>query len=53
MDNTNVKPSIEQIISDIKAEITEELSRAYMYRDYANGLAKAEEIIDAYMESIK
>ena len=37
------------VLKNIKAEISDELVRMYMYRNYANGLGKAIELIDKYM----
>ena len=37
------------VLENIKVEIADEMARAYMYRDYANGLGKASEIIDIHM----
>ena len=41
--------STNSVLKNIKAEISDEITRMYMYRSYANGLGKAIKLIDKYM----
>ena len=38
-----------ETLKNIRVEISMELEKVYMYRDYANGLGKALEIVDNYI----